>query len=775
MNLAILALIGLAGAGIFNGLKKTNKSNFLFDRIIIPINSLFNEYVSNSGLIVDMVGKDYIKINTPLKELYGLELVGYDNVPNYLGDDIIKEIFRDYKKFNDSYLFYCLHKQDKYQKQYLFSHNKNLLNSIAVYYDLKLMSGQELLNSLFDLYLQNSYFQNNKQLERNITIDFQNDLAPGFLSFKKIAKQAVYKNLSEIDIFQAYKAIEGISRSDIGKIFRKINFDGCIWIFFDFCQKRIENNISNLINLAKWSGNKQVFINLKEQYTAGNVDLLIVNSIAMLKRYDNSIIGALGTSLKNAYLPKDIFRSAVLRKMPLKYRDTDFDFLVDGNYFKNYIATLHKKNNAKPDIFGLDKNNAFVNYSFSLENNTPHMCIIAESGSGKSVSKQKIIAQMINLDFNNGYASELGKSVKVRSYDVGFSDEVFVELIKSNPNNNIAHISSDFSSFAYNIVNIDFSLSKEEVEADLIFATDLISVILQSQNAEPLNINESALFKTTIKKIYSDKIYQVYKVRYLKETNTKLYNKLIELGFDDNFELRELKNDEFEYLKKPLLGDVAKYCKIQSSNQQIKQEERDSYSTLANKLLSIEQLELFSRFDSIKIENTDFLSMDLNNFKESSLFTPIFLCIFQKTYLKDRNYALNCKRKNIQMPKLFYAIEEARNFFEVPYFEIMLKKLAFEARKYNVHLCFIAQLPEHIPAGILKQLSTRIFLLIPLKKGETINEIKKHFNPPQKVIDLLGETDMHELCIWYANGVFNLKFEISKEEMCVFNTNPNFT
>lgn len=773
MNLAILALIGLAGTGIYRGLKNTDKSNTLFEKIIIPLNSIVNEYISNSGLIVDIVGDDYVRINTPLKELYGIELVGYDNVPNYLSDDIIKEIFRDYKKFDDSYLFYCIHKQDKYQKQFLFSHNKNLLNSIAIYYDLKFLSGQEILNAIFDLYLQNTYFEEDKQLKRNITIDFENDLNPGFLNFKKITKQAVYKNLNEVDIFQSYKALEGISKSNISKIFRKIDFDGCIWTFFDFNQKRIENNISSLINSSKWSGNKQIFVSLKEQYIAGDVELLIVNSVALFKRYDSSAIGSLGTSLKNAYIPKDIFRSDVLRKTPLKYKDSDFDFLVESNYFRNYIATLHKKNNIKPDIYGLDKNNSFVNYSFSDENNTPHMCIIAESGSGKSVSKQKIMAQMINLDFNSGYASELGKSVKVRSYDVGFSDEVFVNLIKGNINNNVAHISSDFSSFAYNVVGIDFSLSREEIEADLVFATDLISVILQSQNAEPLNINESALFKTTIRKIYSEKIYQVYKVRYLKDTNTNLYNKLIGLGFDDNFELRELKDSEFEYLKRPLLGDVAKYCKIQSSNQQIKKEDRDAYSTLAFKLLSIEQLELFSRFDSIKIENADFLSMDLNNFKESSLFTPIFLCIFQKTYLKDRDNALKCKRSGIQMPKLFYAIEESRNFFEVSYFETMLKKLAFEARKYNVHLCFIAQLPEHIPAGILKQLSTRIFLLIPLKKGETINEIKRHFNPPQKVIDSLNETEMHELCIWYANGVFNLKFEISEEEMRVFNTNPN--
>lgn len=45
--------------------------------------------------------------------------------------------------------------------------------------------------------------------------------------------------------------------------------------------------------------------------------------------------------------------------------------------------------------------------------------------------------------------------------------------------------------------------------------------------------------------------------------------------------------------------------------------------------------------------------MDLNNFKESSLFTPIFLSIFQKTYLKDREYALSRKNQGLDFPKIF--------------------------------------------------------------------------------------------------------------------------
>ncbi|HEE6715465.1 TPA: hypothetical protein R7188_001804, partial [Campylobacter coli] len=112
-------------------------------------------------------------------------------------------------------------------------------------------------------------------------------------------------------------------------------------------------------------------------------------------------------------------------KNPIKYRDIEFDYIVEKNYLYNFFASVHKKNIKNPDIYGIDKNGAFVNYSFSKENFNAHSCIIAKSGSGKSVSKQKIIAQMIGLNFSNGECSNLGKNagnVRLRSYDIGFSD-----------------------------------------------------------------------------------------------------------------------------------------------------------------------------------------------------------------------------------------------------------------------------------------------------------------------------------------------------------------
>ncbi|EPW5985592.1 hypothetical protein ACWNDB_001976, partial [Campylobacter coli] len=101
------------------------------------------------------------------------------------------------------------------------------------------------------------------------------------------------------------------------------------------------------------------------------------------------------------------------------------------------------------------------------------------------------------------------------------------------------------------------------------------------------------------------------------------------------------------------------------------------------------------------------------------------------------------------------------------------EKLAREARKYNVHLCFITQNANDIPKVTLKNIDTRIFLLSPEKKLEAIDEAKETFNIPKNVEIGLVNTEQYEMCVWYSKGVFHMKFEISDEEMKIFSTNPN--
>lgn len=781
MNLPLITLTGLTLAGIYFGFKKkdpsTNISSCFFDKLAVPLYTAFNEWHSNSQFIVDYIKEDHIIANTQFSDIYGVELRGNDTIINFLNDSIINQLIRDYKTSENSYLFYCIQKQGKYQKQYIFSHNKSLVKIIANYFGTKILDGNKLINVLYNQYLQNTYYIENKQIKQSLIINKSNNLEsePEFMSFKRLIRQSILKNLNEIDCFQAYKSLE-INQTDLQQLF-KLDFEGSIWFYFDLSKRRIENHIQKLINYTKMMGDKRPFIELKNKYDHNETELILVNSVMFLKKYSEEQIGIIGSCLKTSYLHKELFRTQLLNKMPIKYRDSDFDFLVQQNYLNNFIGTCHKKNAKKPDIYGIDKNGAFINYSFSEENDNPHSVIIAKPGSGKSVSKQKIIAQMIDFNPKTMYCSNLGSDigqVKVRSYDIGFSDENFVKLIKANPKNKVSIINSNFDGFSYNLVNLNENLSNEEFEADLDFCVSLTNIILFTQNSEPLTLDETTLYKNTIQYIYKTKEYDERKVLNLRDNNNEIYQKLIDLKYSDYDLLNNIKEQEFDFLKKPLLKDVIKKTNLKSEDKQEKEETRQHYSSLTNKLNSINGLKIFSEFDKFKAQETDFLSMDLNNFKESSLFAPIFFAIFQKIYLKDREFALFCKRNNRPAPKLFYAIEEAKNYFrDNKFFENIFEKITLEARKYNVHLCFIIQNAEHIPNCILKNIDTRIFLLRADKKNEVIQEADDAFKIPQKVKKALTNTETYELCVWYSSGVFNMKFEISNDELKIFGTNPN--
>ncbi len=779
MNIALLTLSGLALAGTYFGFKKkdpnTNISSCFFDKLATPLYTLFNEYHSNSLLLIDSIKENSILCNTPYSELFGIEISSYSTLPNYINSNEIDSLISNLKENNDAFFYYVLQKQEKFQKQYILSYNKTLIKILASYFGVNLLSGVELCNIIYNQYLQNNFYEEDKKLKTALTIQKNTELSePEFMIFKRLAKQAIRKNYNDIEIFQGFRHLD-INQASIEKIF-KLNFEGSIWFYFDISTLQIEKHIDKLINYSKLLGDKKPFVELKKSYENKEYDLVVVNAIAYLKKYDSEIIGSLGSYLKTSFISKESYKSSHLQKTPLKFRDSEFDFIVKDSFLHNFIASTHKKQTNTPDIYGIDKNGAFINFAFQEENFNPHSCIIAKSGAGKSVAKQKIISQMIGLNFENGKCSNLGKNgvnVRIRSYDIGFSDEKLIRLIKLNPDNNIAHIASNFYDFSYNLVGfIDFE-NKDLFEADLTFNTDLVSIILETQNSEPLTSNESGNFKSIIRKIYHTKQYQRYRVRDLKDKNKEVYEKLINLNYLESTFLQDIKEKEFNFLKTPLLIDVIKFANKEGQNQQIKENERQDYLNLARKLDGIDKLEIFSDFDKIDISDVDFLSMDLNNFKESSLFTPIFLSIFQKTYLKDREYALSRKNQGLDFPKIFYAIEEARNYFRVNYFTTMFEKIAFESRKYGVHLCFIVQDADHIPKRILKNLDTRIFMLSPLKKLEAINEAKENFDIPKNVEIALTNTEEHEMCFWYSKGIFHMKFDIPKNEMKIFTTNPD--
>lgn len=355
MNLALLTLSGLAIAGTYVGFKKKdpsmNISSCFFDKLATPLYTLFNEYHSNSLFLIDSIGKDYIVCNTPYQKLYGIELSGKSNLAHYLRSEKLAELIRDNKDNQESFFHYVLLKQGQFQKQYIFSHSVVLIKALADYYALSLLSGLELSNALYHLYLQNNFYIENKQIKPALKLEQNDGLnEPSFMGFKRLARQAIRKNYKDISIFQAFKHLD-IKEADIMGVF-KLNFTGSIWINIDLSTRHIQNHISRLINYSKIVGDKKPFVDLQNAYNNKEFDLALINTTAFLKEYDKQIIGSLGSALKTSFIAKELFKSSHLQKSPLKFKDNEFNFLVKSDYLHNFIASTHKKTTNNPDIYG---------------------------------------------------------------------------------------------------------------------------------------------------------------------------------------------------------------------------------------------------------------------------------------------------------------------------------------------------------------------------------------------------------------------------------------
>ncbi len=741
---------------------KIQAEKCILEKLLAPIYGFFNEFYTNKGLIIDYINEESIVINTPHKELYGIKLEGKSNHQEYFTPDDLSEIYRNFNTNPKAYFFYVILKEGIYHSQYIFSFSRDILKSIASKYELQLMSGNDIANSIIDLWLQNDYYVKNKQINRTLSLNFNEKyLESTYLQFNKLAKENIYSNLVKTDLYQSYKMLD-VTKSDIQQLFT-LNFKGAIWFYFDFYEQHINNQLNLLISTARIHGNIEHFKKLKDEFLQGELELFLCNSTIHLKEFNTEILGALNTCVKTAYLKKNINKLETLRKTPLKYRDTEFDFLADKSYVGNLIANVHKRKVENPDIWGYDKNKGFINYSFADENSNPHSVWIADSGAGKSFQKQKAISQIVKMDINTAKADFSMR--KIRSYDIGYSDEDFISFLENNKENNIVRISSELKDFSYNLCSLDYT-DLETFEDDLKFQTGLISLILQTKNSEILELKEESLFQEVLKNVYNNNLFQDYRVRDIE--NMKLSQELLSKGYDKNTKLKDL--EDYDYLKKPLLRDVIVFCNEQSYNRQLKEEEAENYKSLTLKLESIDKLKIFSKFDVADTVEANFLAMDLNNFKEIDLFPAIFLCIFQKVYLKDRKADIYKRRNELPRPKTYIFLEEVKNYFRVPYFLSVFEKILLEARKYNISIHLFAQKCHHLPAEIIDIADTRIFLTKSSRRLELLKDIKKYYTPDEKIITQFMQTETYEMFIWYSEGEIHIKFDINDKEYELFNT-----
>lgn len=786
MDLQTILLSSAAiGGTILTMHKKDSKlklSSCFYEKISTPINNIINKKTSEDILEVLAIHDNYIEINTQHQTLYAIELSGNDTIEQPLTQLTIDNLYEFASKNTRGYFFQAIYKDKNYQKQYIFSYSLDVIEIIAKTLDIELLKGNEIVDVLFDLFLDNSFYLQDKQIHRqlNISEDTTVSYQPIKSTFNKVLKNNVYQNLNSVDVYTGVKIKNSTQNINYNSLY-ELDFTGVIWGYYDFNRDRSLKYAQNLLDQRKFYGGKEPFQDYLENIEKGVEKVITVNFELLAKKMSISTLNKISEILSINFVPKKNRLSSSIGKTQLKYRDTRFDLPTNISFLHNRISPVHKKASKSPDFFGQDAKKAHINFSFSADNDNPHSLIVAPTGSGKSVAKQKILSQMIEIDFKTGYASKLGLNsfqYGIRNFDIGESDKPTFTLLSKNPKNSVGEVKGRLKDFSFNLLNFELDERGEPIVEDIQFSSDLISMILESQSSDlsenvGLNIQEIGKFKEIVRHIYQTGDFQEFKVRKLKDKRKELYEELLSLGYADNTKLKDIKEDKYSHLKVPILNDVIKIANIKKTNQQISEKEREGYSNLYEKLSDVDSLEYFSDYDNLKITDTAYIYAELNNIKESSLFVPMFFGIFWKAYIKDRNRALLYKSQGKVLPKLMYVIEEASNYFRFKTFQTMFEKLVYEARKYNIHMMFVIQNVEEIPYTIFKNINTRIFLFPPDQKEDIISFIADRFKAPKKVITTMNKSKQYNLIIWYNRGVINMELVYDKEEITHFTTNPN--
>lgn len=740
-------------------------------------------YDANDTLMIDGFDKEdeyCLKINSFFETLYCVELAKTGNVPIRLSEEHVQNMFNDHRNDERGYFIWTLLKKETYQRNYIFTFSKTIAERFEVSMGARKLHAFEIINALYDLFLNNEYSIKNKNLER--MMDLSKEIRYENLSgtFNTLIKEAVYGNMSDFDLYQSYEFANTEKPVDLYELFN-LKFTGAVFTYINLSKHSVLPAINRRIWQSTFVGQQKHFKEVRDLYDNGEMKLAVVNSVLLLKKGSGATAaGDIGNRLKITYFPKNLFRKDIIRYTPLLKRDVKFDRIVDWKFFKDYITMVHKANTDVPDFHGIDLMGGFVNYGLKHPtaytiNTRPHTLIFGPTGSGKTSTVGKIMSSMLEVDYKTALAKN-AHAKHFRPFDIKRSMRPLTDLLATNPKNNIKFLSADLNHFSYNLINIGEVVVRGQSRIDLTelaFSADLLSVIIetQSKGAGGMTAEEDGLFKDLVRKLYEKRIYTGKAISELKDADPVAYRKMLSLGYKDYQQTTETTEHEFEYLRKPILSDLLNQVSGYLDDRNLSPIKRQTGELLQAKLDSVSKLGYFSDYDRIDLKSGGYLYFDMDAIKDIPEYVPIFLAIFNRVYTADKKRQDALKIAGEARPEIYYIFEEAKNLFVVEAFETILAKLSNEARSYDIVLIFVIQRLEDVPGYIFDQIESKL-ILFPAdeEKEKIIDQIKALAKPSKEIVDLFNKTPQFGMTIWYEHGGFVMKFKLDETELKLFNS-----
>lgn len=740
-------------------------------------------YDSNDTLMVDGFDPqdEYcLKINSFYETLYCVELSKSGNIPIRLSDEYVHNLFNDYRNDERGYLIWAMLKKGIYQKNYIFTYSKALAERFEVSVGGRRLHAFEIINSLYDLFLDNEYTVESKKLARMLDLSEKINYENPFSTFNSVIKEAVYGNFEQVDLYQAYQYSDTDRPTDLYELF-SMNFTGTLFSYINFSKNAVMPALNRRIWQSTFVGQQRQFKDLRDSYDNGETKLAVINSILLLRKgYSSNIPADIATKMRMSFVRKNLHKKDLIRYTQLLKRDVKFDRIVDWRYFKNFFTMVHKTDTDVPDFYGKDLMGGFVNYSLKhptkhLVNTRPHTLVFGPTGSGKTTTVGKIMASMLGVDYNSWIARN-GHAKYFRPFDIKRSMRPLSDRLASNPKNDIKFLSADLNHFSYNLINIGEigQGGKKSIDlTELAFAADLLSVIIDTLNkgdgSNSMTAEEDGLFKELVRGLYEKRNFVGIAIGELAELDPAAYRKMISLGYRDYQATTDTAEPEFEHLRKPVLQDLITELKQYGRDRNISVIKKQSLERLQGRLETVDALGYFSRYDRIDLKDGAYLYFDMDAIKDIPEYVPIFLAIFNRVYTADKKRQDALKIAVKPRPEIYYIFEEAKNLFTVPSFQGILAKLANEARSYDIVLIFVLQRIEDVPSYIFSQIESKI-ILFPAdhEKEDIIKTISEVAKPPKEIVELFRKTPQYGMTIWYEHGGFVMKFDLDETEIKLF-------
>ena len=769
-------------------------------KVFSRIGDIVRNIDSNSTIVVDgFVENDdkAIVINNPFfGALYAVELSTASNIMNYMDKDSIDSLHRKYKYSKDGFLFWSLVKKGNFQKNYVLSYNRSIIEYVAQYYGTKMIDGIDLLNVLYDLQLDNQYIINKdkKCLERKL--DLTKNVNYEFLNYtyNNLVKDSVFKNLSTMNLYQATHFKSTDKPTDVSRLFG-LNFKGIIWSYISFNKSTAITICKDWIGSAKagMTNEKRELDIFKEEIASGGTDAISINTVMLIdKETDSEFMNSSIGECLNVVFKKDKDhkwgRKKIIKYTPLIHRNNIWTQPVPKDFLYNYIASVHKKDSPNAQMIGNDINGATINYNlkhttFTKANTRPHFFIGGKTGSTKTTFVNRMLSMMIDFDWDTNKVGDT-KKIKIRQFDIKKSLKPYAQYVEKHNPGTVSFLETDLNEFSYNLINIAENENGTLDQNDLSFCKNTTSFILWSKDSTQdasLTYDEGSLYGRLIEEVYREKSHEDITIEELSRYQHGLAQELIALGYSMDNYLHDITEDEFIFLKKPTLEAVVKKLDQMTKKGEIVEDEmqlgtvqalRKKISTIcdlgAKSVDGVRVPGYFARYERMNIDSSkQWLLFDMDKIKELDEYAPIQWILLSKIAHDDMKEQIKLREAGLPEPDIIYLIEEAHNMFSNPLFRStdekpgILDKQAKEWRSYNMILGPISQESHHIPKEVFDSIETKFFLFPEVSEDDSgegvdkqVSEIKKLLGLSDKVERLLLNTPRYHACAINEHGAF---------------------